>query len=196
MPPMICLGALRDEPGRGIRASACRRTGRRLYGHQRRPRWCTALPLCSGRQKNSDPVSARGRRYHWGRPSNTPLSTGSRTPTTYRFPKIDFVKPRSRLASSIWMPNTCRRRCGGGVLEASVRAPQDWRQECDSGRRTPAPIVSWRLTAVFCMRFVRGFNDQILEALGSDDPGRSLRSGLRRGKLGTGCRLGRTSAGS
>ena len=28
---------------------------------------------------------------------------------------------------------------------------------------------SWRLTAVFCMRFVRGFNDQILEALETEN---------------------------
>ena len=29
---------------------------------------------------------------------------------------------------------------------------------------------AWKLTAVFCMRFVRGFDDQILEALGSQNP--------------------------
>lgn len=54
------------------------------------------------------------------------------------------------------------------VLEASVRAPQDWHQDA-----IRAALVSdqeaWRLTAVFCMRFVRGFDDQILEALDSDN---------------------------
>lgn len=62
-------------------------------------------------------------------------------------------------------PESVRRR----TLEASVRAAQDWhpnaiRAAYASGEK------SWRLTAVFCMRFVRGFNEQILESLESEDP--------------------------
>ena len=58
------------------------------------------------------------------------------------------------------IPTDVRRR----ILEASVQAPQDWHGEYvdrafSSGEKT------WRLTAVFCMRFIRGFEDQILEAL-------------------------------
>ena len=58
------------------------------------------------------------------------------------------------------------RRC---VLEASVRAPQDWhpaavRAAYDNGDD------AWKMTAVFCMRFVRGFDEQILEALDCEDP--------------------------
>ena len=56
------------------------------------------------------------------------------------------------------------------ILEASVRNPQDW--------HTPAiqdayvkDDMDWRLTAVFCMRFVEGFEKEILEALNSADPG-------------------------
>lgn len=62
-------------------------------------------------------------------------------------------------------PKEVRRR----VLEASVRAPEAWHQDAirdaySSGDR------EWMLTAVFSMRWVRGFEDQILEALKSADP--------------------------
>lgn len=59
------------------------------------------------------------------------------------------------------------RRC---VLEASVRAPQDWHQSAIQEVYSNAD-KSWRLTAVFCMRFVRGFNEQIIEALESENQG-------------------------
>ena len=56
-----------------------------------------------------------------------------------------------------------------GVLEASVRAPQDWHPE------TLRAVYSgddedWKLTAVFSMRFIRGFDEQILESLDSKNP--------------------------
>ncbi|MGH9161022.1 MAG: HEAT repeat domain-containing protein, partial [Vicinamibacteraceae bacterium] len=53
------------------------------------------------------------------------------------------------------------------VLEASVRAPQEWHHDAISAAFT-SDEEAWRLTAVFCMRFVRGFDDQILEALDSE----------------------------
>lgn len=61
-------------------------------------------------------------------------------------------------------PKEVRRR----VLEAAVRAPAAWHPEAvraaySSGDR------DWVLTAVFSMRWVRGFDDQILEALKSAD---------------------------
>ena len=63
------------------------------------------------------------------------------------------------------VPKEVRRR----ILEASVRAPRDWHQDA-----VRAAYVSgdeaWKLTAVFCMRFVRGFDEQILEALDSESP--------------------------
>ena len=62
------------------------------------------------------------------------------------------------------VPNEVRRR----VLEASVRAPQDWHQSAIREAYSSAD-KSWRLTAVFCMRFVRGFNEQILETLESEN---------------------------
>jgi hypothetical protein len=63
------------------------------------------------------------------------------------------------------VPTEVRRR----VLEASVRAPQDWHE---GAIRTAYATGDneWRLTAVFCMQFIRGFEEQILEALQSVEP--------------------------
>ena len=63
------------------------------------------------------------------------------------------------------VPNEVRRR----ILEASVRAPQDWHRDAVRAAYS-SDDEAWRLTAVFCMRFVRGFDDQILEALTSTNP--------------------------
>ena len=62
------------------------------------------------------------------------------------------------------IPEKARQR----VLEASVRAPQDWHQSAIREAYSCAD-KSWRLTAVFCMRFVRGFNEQILEVLKTEN---------------------------
>ena len=45
---------------------------------------------------------------------------------------------------------------------------------------------AWRLTAVFCMRFIRGFEEQILEALKSQHPDIHHEAVLAAGKLGGG----------
>jgi len=55
------------------------------------------------------------------------------------------------------------------ILEASVRAPQDWHEDAIRAAYSSGDEV-WRLTAVFCMRFVRGFEEQILEALDTENP--------------------------
>jgi hypothetical protein len=63
------------------------------------------------------------------------------------------------------VPEDVRRR----ILEASVHATQNWHE--DAVRVAYASDdEGWRLTAVFCMRFIHGFENQILEALDSDDP--------------------------
>jgi hypothetical protein len=62
------------------------------------------------------------------------------------------------------VPDDVRRR----VLEASVRAPQDWHDEAIRMALSGGDL--WRLTAVFCMRFIPGFNDDILDALNDDNP--------------------------
>lgn len=61
-------------------------------------------------------------------------------------------------------PKKVRRR----ILEASVRAPQDWHPDAIRGAYASADS-DWRLTAVFSMEYVRGFDELILEALGSDN---------------------------
>jgi hypothetical protein len=58
---------------------------------------------------------------------------------------------------------------GGRILEASVRAPQSWHPAAVRAAYA-SDDRAWRLTGVLCMRYVRGFDAQILEALGSEDP--------------------------
>jgi hypothetical protein len=63
------------------------------------------------------------------------------------------------------VPEEVRRR----ILEASVRAPEDWHQAAVRAAYA-SDDEAWRLTAVFCMRFVCGFDEQILEALDCENP--------------------------
>ena len=62
-------------------------------------------------------------------------------------------------------PIILRRR----ALETSVRYDQDWHAEAIAAALKSSD-TAWHRTAVFAMRFVPGFENQILEALGSDDP--------------------------
>jgi len=62
------------------------------------------------------------------------------------------------------VPKEVRRR----ILEGSVRAPQDWHQKAIRDAYS-SEDDSWRLTAVFGMRYIRGFNTQILEALENEN---------------------------
>ena len=57
------------------------------------------------------------------------------------------------------------RRC---ALEASVRASEPWHPGAIRAAFHDGD-PEWRLTAVFSMRFVPGFDDEIVEALGDDD---------------------------
>ena len=57
-------------------------------------------------------------------------------------------------------PTELRRR----ALEASVHAPEDWHTEAIQTAYS-SEDDDWKLTAVFCMRFVRGFDEEIVEAL-------------------------------
>jgi hypothetical protein len=62
-------------------------------------------------------------------------------------------------------PKEVRRR----ILEASVRAPQPWHQDAIRQAYSSGD-QEWMLTAVFSMRYVRGFDTEILAALKSPDP--------------------------
>ena len=64
------------------------------------------------------------------------------------------------------VPDLVRR----SILEAAVRAPEDWHTGAIRSAWSNHDR-EWKLTAVFCMRYVRGFDKQILEALESADPG-------------------------
>ena len=55
------------------------------------------------------------------------------------------------------------------ILEASIRAPQEWHQKAVRAAYQ-SDDEEWQLTAVFCMGYSKGFEPQILEALESDNP--------------------------
>ena len=63
------------------------------------------------------------------------------------------------------VPKLLRRR----TLEASVRAPEEWHAAAIRSAHANDD-QEWKLTAVFCMHYVRGFDKQVLEALDSADP--------------------------
>lgn len=69
------------------------------------------------------------------------------------------------LFSNVELPRRLRRR----ILEVAVRAPRDWQREAIR-EAYDGDDEDWRLTAIFCMRWVGGFEEQILEALQSDNP--------------------------
>jgi hypothetical protein len=83
--------------------------------------------------------------------------------TEEMFGKIKETFHRLYMDTSV--PKEVRRR----ALEASVRAPQDWNQ--DAVRDAYAgDDEDWKLTAVFCMQYIRGFSKEILESLESENP--------------------------
>ncbi len=63
------------------------------------------------------------------------------------------------------VPSKVRRR----VLEASIRAPQKWHRDVVRAAYKSRDD-DWKLTAVFCMRYIRGFEKQIIESLESSNP--------------------------
>ena len=55
------------------------------------------------------------------------------------------------------------------ILEASIRAPQEWHQGAVRAAYQ-SDDEEWQLTAVFCMGYSNSFEPQILEALESSNP--------------------------
>jgi len=55
------------------------------------------------------------------------------------------------------------------ILEGSVRAPEKWHKNAVRAAYRSGE-EDWKLTAVFCMQFIRGFNKEILESLNSKNP--------------------------
>jgi len=62
-------------------------------------------------------------------------------------------------------PKDLRRR----ILEASVRAPQNWHAAAVRSVFA-SEDEDWKLTAVFCMAWIKGFDAEIVEALESPNP--------------------------
>jgi len=67
------------------------------------------------------------------------------------------------LVASEDVPVTVRRR----ILEGSIRSPAEWHRDLVH-RAYASDDRDWRLTAVFCMRFISGFDEQIVESV--EDP--------------------------
>lgn len=78
------------------------------------------------------------------------------------FEKIQQSLRRLFMDSNV--PEEVRRR----ILESSVRAPQDWHRDAVRGAYM-SDRKDWRLTGVFCMSYITGFDQQIMEALKSKD---------------------------
>lgn len=79
-----------------------------------------------------------------------------------------FVQKIQRTLHSVYSDPNAPKEVRRAVLEASVRQTQSWhagaiRSSFDSEDK------EWRLTSVFCMRYVKGFESQILEALKSSE---------------------------
>ena len=55
------------------------------------------------------------------------------------------------------------------ILEGAVRSPMDWHKKAIETAYA-SDEQDWVLTAVFCMGYVRGFDDQILESLNHENP--------------------------
>jgi hypothetical protein len=69
----------------------------------------------------------------------------------------------------LYLDETNSRELRRRILEAAVRAPQDWQTSAVSAAYSSGDR-DWMLTAVFAMSRVPGFDDRILEALESTDP--------------------------
>jgi len=78
-------------------------------------------------------------------------------------------------------PEEVRRR----ILEASVRAPRDWHKNAVRAAYSSGNDA-WKLTAVFCMRFLRGFDEQIVEELDNGNPDIHVEAVLAAGNWGVG----------
>ena len=102
------------------------------------------------------PVLEQANTFEFEDPDDVPITQGT-------FRNIQYWLHNLHFDHSI--PKEVRRR----ILEASVRAPEEWHQNAIRAAYSSGD-KEWILTAVFSMRWVRGFDDQILEALKSDDP--------------------------
>jgi hypothetical protein len=79
-----------------------------------------------------------------------------------------FLKIRKAL-QQLYMDAGTPKNVRRAILEASVRAPEKWQKSAVAAAYR-SEDEDWKLTAVFCMQFIRGFDKQILESLKSPNP--------------------------
>lgn len=85
-------------------------------------------------------------------------------------------KSLRELYMAVQIPKEIRRR----ILEASVRAPQEWHKNVVLAAYSSSD-TAWKLTAVFCMRFLSGFDKQIVKELDNENPDIQLEAVLAAG---------------
>lgn len=91
--------------------------------------------------------------FDWDEPDDEDASLTTAT--------VDLIQERFKaIINDDSVPLLVRRR----VLEAAVRISRDWHSSAVQGAWDDGH-PDWRLTAVFCMSYVRGFDSQIIEAL-------------------------------
>ncbi len=93
---------------------------------------------------------------------------GFEDPDDLSIPEATFCRTQKSFRD-LFLEDTVPRDVRRRILEASVRAPQEWHKEAVRSAHS-SEDADWKLTAVFCMRFIRGFDELILEALNSEDP--------------------------
>jgi hypothetical protein len=79
-----------------------------------------------------------------------------------------FIKIRQSLKQA-YLDSALSKLLRRRILEAAVRSRQEW-QTAAIRTAWESGDPEWKLTAVFCMNYVRGFDKEILEALKSADP--------------------------
>ncbi len=80
-----------------------------------------------------------------------------------------FVQNMQRTLHNLYSDADVPKEVRRSILEASVRNPQAWHEGAIRSAYD-SKDEEWRLTAAFCMCYVKGFDSQILEALKSSNP--------------------------
>ena len=80
-----------------------------------------------------------------------------------------FVQNMQRTLHNLYSDADVPKEVRRSILEASVRNPQAWHEGAIRSAYD-SKDEEWLLSAAFCMRYVKGFNSQILEALKSSNP--------------------------
>lgn len=81
----------------------------------------------------------------------------------------DSILQRARAAlRTAYLDPAVPREVRRSALEASVRAPEPWHRAAVRAAYYDGDM-DWRITALFCMRYIPGFESEILEGLQSDD---------------------------